>query len=214
MSGGSWVAFAAAMEWLPYVPPLPPIPPSRVQPYFEAQASALPFSVSCRSYHFNYPSTVTLLQILVSLVFMYALRAAGVMQFSGLTLQGARKVGGAAALLCCAAACCCVPHGHAMQQSVRGGPQHHACGCSTTCNPSLAAVSPGGCHVTNRCAASTCSVHPCAQVAPLALFWWLYVVSGVTALRYLNVPMYRCASPAVVFVLLAACHPLLLLPLR
>ena len=27
---------------------------------------------------------------------------------------------------------------------------------------------------------------------PLALFWWLYVVSGVTALRYLNVPMYRC----------------------
>lgn len=46
-----------------------------------------------RSYHFNYPSTVTLLQILVSLVFMYALRAAGTMQFSGLTLQGARKVG-------------------------------------------------------------------------------------------------------------------------
>jgi hypothetical protein len=44
-------------------------------------------------YHFNYPSTVTLLQILVSLVFMYALRAAGVMQFSSLTLQGARKVG-------------------------------------------------------------------------------------------------------------------------
>ncbi len=31
------------------------------------------------------------------------------------------------------------------------------------------------------------------QVAPLAFFWWLYVVSGVTALRYLNVPMYRCA---------------------
>jgi hypothetical protein len=30
------------------------------------------------------------------------------------------------------------------------------------------------------------------QVMPLALFWWLYVVSGVTALRYLNVPMYRC----------------------
>ncbi len=45
-----------------------------------------------RSYHFNYPSTVTLLQILVSLVFMYALRAAGAMQFSSLTLQGARKV--------------------------------------------------------------------------------------------------------------------------
>lgn len=36
--------------------------------------------------------------------------------------------------------------------------------------------------------------HPCLQVAPLALFWWLYVVSGVTALRYLNVPMYRCAE--------------------
>ncbi|KAI7842780.1 hypothetical protein COHA_003526 [Chlorella ohadii] len=69
-------------------------------------------------YLFNYPSTVTLLQILVSLVLMYALRAAGTMQFGGFTLQGARKV------------------------------------------------------------------------APLAFFWWLYVVSGVTALRYLNVPMY------------------------
>lgn len=32
---------------------------------------------------------------------------------------------------------------------------------------------------------------PAPQVAPLAVFWWLYVVSGVTALRYLNVPMYR-----------------------
>ena len=30
------------------------------------------------------------------------------------------------------------------------------------------------------------------KVAPLALCWWLYVVSGVTALRYLNVPMYSC----------------------
>lgn len=29
-----------------------------------------------------------------------------------------------------------------------------------------------------------------SQVAPLAFFWWLYVVSGVTALRYLNVPMF------------------------
>jgi len=28
------------------------------------------------------------------------------------------------------------------------------------------------------------------QVFPLSLAWWLYVVSGVTALRYLNVPMY------------------------
>eukprot|EP00884_Botryococcus_braunii_P004078 jgi/Botrbrau1/13671/Bobra.0378s0005.1 len=28
------------------------------------------------------------------------------------------------------------------------------------------------------------------QVAPLALCWWIYVVSGVTALRYLTVPMY------------------------
>lgn len=29
------------------------------------------------------------------------------------------------------------------------------------------------------------------RAAPLAACWWLYVVSGVTALRYLNVPMYR-----------------------
>ena len=34
-----------------------------------------------------------------------------------------------------------------------------------------------------------------AQVAPLAIFWWLYVISGVTALRYLNVPMYRWVWP-------------------
>lgn len=41
-----------------------------------------------------------------------------------------------------------------------------------------------------------------AQALPLAFFWWLYVVSGVTALRYLNVPMYRYATHA--FVLHAA----------
>ena len=29
------------------------------------------------------------------------------------------------------------------------------------------------------------------QVLPLSFAWWLYVVSGVTALRFLNVPMYR-----------------------
>lgn len=69
-------------------------------------------------YHFNYPSTVTLVQILVSLVFMYGLRAAGKMEFGALDRRSARKA------------------------------------------------------------------------APLAFFWWLYVVSGVTALRYLNVPMY------------------------
>eukprot|EP00891_Asterochloris_glomerata_P006620 jgi/Astpho2/6620/fgenesh1_pg.00101_%23_26_t len=28
------------------------------------------------------------------------------------------------------------------------------------------------------------------QMMPLVLFWWLYVVSGVTALRYLTVPMF------------------------
>lgn len=45
----------------------------------------------CR-YQFNYPSTVTLLQIMVSLVLMYVLRAAGAMQFGGLTVRSARKV--------------------------------------------------------------------------------------------------------------------------
>ena len=29
------------------------------------------------------------------------------------------------------------------------------------------------------------------QAAPLAILWWLYVVSGLMALRYLNVPMFR-----------------------
>lgn len=72
-------------------------------------------------YNFNFPATVTLLQILVSVVLMAALGAAGRMHFTAPTLAGARRA------------------------------------------------------------------------APLALFWWLYVVSGVTALRYLNVPMYRWA---------------------
>jgi hypothetical protein len=43
-------------------------------------------------YHFNFPSTVTLLQILVSLVYMYGLRATGRMQFGALSLRTARKV--------------------------------------------------------------------------------------------------------------------------
>lgn len=29
------------------------------------------------------------------------------------------------------------------------------------------------------------------QISPLVFCWWLYVVSGVTALRYLTVPMFR-----------------------
>ncbi|GAB4824177.1 hypothetical protein N2152v2_011223 [Parachlorella kessleri] len=69
-------------------------------------------------YHFNFPSFVTLVQILVSLVYMYALKWGGWVDLGSLSLDTAKRV------------------------------------------------------------------------APLALFWWLYVVSGVTALRYLNVPMY------------------------
>ncbi len=45
-------------------------------------------------YHFNYPSTVTLLQILVSLLYMAVLRATGHMRFGHLSMAGARKVGG------------------------------------------------------------------------------------------------------------------------
>ncbi|KAL4422650.1 hypothetical protein ABPG75_008847 [Micractinium tetrahymenae] len=69
-------------------------------------------------YAFNFPSLFTLLQVLVSLILMCALRAAGYMQFGTISLHSARKA------------------------------------------------------------------------APLAFFWWLYVVSGVTALRHLNVPMF------------------------
>ena len=29
------------------------------------------------------------------------------------------------------------------------------------------------------------------QVVPMTFFWWLYVVSGITALRYMSVPMFR-----------------------
>ena len=36
---------------------------------------------------------------------------------------------------------------------------------------------------------SLCS--SCVQILPLVFCWWLYVVSGVTALRYLTVPMFR-----------------------
>lgn len=34
------------------------------------------------------------------------------------------------------------------------------------------------------------TVEKAQQVFPLSFFWWLYVVSGVTALRFLTVPMY------------------------
>ena len=44
-------------------------------------------------YQFNFPSTVTLLQVVVSLVYMYALRAVGRMRFGSLHLATARKVG-------------------------------------------------------------------------------------------------------------------------
>ncbi|CAK0763224.1 hypothetical protein CVIRNUC_003036 [Coccomyxa viridis] len=36
------------------------------------------------------------------------------------------------------------------------------------------------------------SVKTATLVFPLTMFWWLYVVSGVTALRYLTVPMFSC----------------------
>lgn len=68
-------------------------------------------------YHFNYPSFVTLVQIVVSIVYMYALRSFNFLEFENVSWAKAKRI------------------------------------------------------------------------APLAIFWWLYVVSGVTALRYLNVPM-------------------------
>jgi hypothetical protein len=69
-------------------------------------------------YAFNYPNIVTLLQLLISIVYMVFFNAIGWLKLGKLSWAQARKV------------------------------------------------------------------------PPLAVFWWLYVVSGVTALRYLNVPMY------------------------
>ncbi|KAK9803490.1 hypothetical protein WJX73_008278 [Symbiochloris irregularis] len=43
------------------------------------------------------------------------------------------------------------------------------------------------------------SLQNAKQVFPLAFFWWLYVVSGVTALRYLTVPMYSVLRRATTF---------------
>jgi hypothetical protein len=43
---------------------------------------------------------------------------------------------------------------------------------------------------------STQGVSQPVQVFPLAFLWWVYVVSGVCALRYLSVPMFRCDSTA------------------
>lgn len=141
-----------------------------------------------RSYHFNYPSTVTLLQILVSLVFMYALRAAGTMQFSGLTLQGARKVG--RRLGRCKAGQACILAGGWCRRAWH----HSAAVCMDGLPKYAAAMAPW--HGADCLCATTRlrlrSLPP--QVAPLAFFWWLYVVSGVTALRHLNVPMYRCGG--------------------
>lgn len=128
-------------------------------------------------YQFNFPSTVTLLQILVSLAFMYALRAAGAMQFGALTWRGARKV--------------------RRERAVASGPgRRPGPGVGVLAGrPSLFASSAQGCGASckpNDAAAANPFALP-GQVAPLAVFWWLYVVSGVTALRHLNVPMFRFA---------------------
>lgn len=44
-------------------------------------------------YHFNYPSFVTLVQILVSLVYMYALKWTGYMELGPLSLETSKEVG-------------------------------------------------------------------------------------------------------------------------
>ena len=43
-------------------------------------------------YHFNYPSFVTLVQILVSIVYMYALKWGGWMELGSLSLDTAKRV--------------------------------------------------------------------------------------------------------------------------
>ncbi|KAL6766751.1 hypothetical protein ACKKBG_A37200 [Auxenochlorella protothecoides x Auxenochlorella symbiontica] len=82
-------------------------------------------------YQFNFPAFVTLIQLLVSILYIYTLKYSGRLRVGALTIEGARRV------------------------------------------------------------------------APLALFWWLYVVSGVTALRFLNVPMYSVLRRSTTLVVVA-----------
>ena len=110
-------------------------------------------------YHFNFPNFVTSVQILVSIAFIYGLRAAGVIKTAPLTRAGARRVRSCWAL------------GRRQGRPRRALPRRALAWRSHL----LAALLP---------------TRPLLQVAPLTLFWWLYVVSGVTALRYLNVPMF------------------------
>ncbi|KAK2078341.1 hypothetical protein QBZ16_003181 [Prototheca wickerhamii] len=82
-------------------------------------------------YKFNYPAFFTMLQLIVSIIYILLLNRAKYLNVERLTLAGARKV------------------------------------------------------------------------MPLTAFWWLYVVSGMTALRYLNVPMYSVLRRATTLVVVA-----------
>ena len=137
-------------------------------------------------YKFNFPSFVTLIQILVSLVYMYGLNFAGYMELGPIEVATAKRVSRGGAGACGAGRGVAAPGGRAALRCTlhaREFSSRH--GCAIAINASsrqpLCKTLRGGGPLLLR-----------AQVAPLALFWWLYVVSGVTALRYLNVPMFRC----------------------
>lgn len=83
-------------------------------------------------YAFNFPSLVTLLQILISLAYMYGLRAAGRMQFAPVSLRGARKVRPPAPSPRCRRAAA----------GWNGGASHDSCGCRARAPLARAPLAP------------------------------------------------------------------------
>lgn len=84
--------------------PTPSCRPRRVVP--RAQVACLQYGLVSTSitlfnravfsvYHFNFPSFVTLVQIVVSLIYMYALKWTGHMELGAVTAETSRKVGDA-----------------------------------------------------------------------------------------------------------------------
>ena len=145
-------------------------------------------------YGFNYPNFVTTLQILVSILYMAILGCLGWFKFSRFKLRAARQV-----TLRLQVLSPWLPLSWAGRGSRSAAESCALCKVDASCQ----GCSRGLLYLPYY----VCSAAAAVQMMPLVLFWWLYVVSGVTALRYLTVPMFRCAlASAQVLLLLASLY--------
>jgi len=145
-------------------------------------------------YRFPYPNVVTTYQIIISIAYMLLLRRLRWMDIGSFSLKSARQVQ-------------ILAHPSALQRSrarpCPGEPPYAVHRAPITGTVHCLRVQGGArCLLPGACCRRCCTLlthrvpapdRTTAQVFPLTLFWWLYVVSGVIALRYLNVPMYRHA---------------------